>query len=61
MFISLKNIIQKYNLQIKGVIHVGAHKGEELSSYFKNNIKNVILIEANNELIKYIKLKKNLL
>lgn len=58
MFISLKNIIQKYNLQIKGVIHVGAHKGEELSSYFKNNIKNVILIEANNELIKYIKLKK---
>ena len=31
MFISLKSIIQNYNLKIKGVIHIGAHKGEELS------------------------------
>ena len=53
--VKLNNI---YNLTVKGLAHFGAHKGEELSSYFKNNIKNVILIEANNELIKYIKLKK---
>ena len=57
MFISLKSIIQNYNLKIKGVIHIGAHKGEKISKYLKNNIKNIILIEANNELIKYLKLK----
>ncbi len=58
MFLSLKKIIKDYNLNIKGVIHIGAHKGEELFSYLKNDINNVILIEANNDLIKYLKLKK---
>ena len=35
MFLSLKKIIKDYNLNIKGVIHIGAHKGEELFSYLK--------------------------
>ena len=47
MYISVKNIIKNYNLNIKGIIHVGACKGEEIFSYFTNGIKKVVLIEAN--------------
>ena len=34
MYIDLKKIIDEYKINIKGVIHIGAHKGEELYSYF---------------------------
>ncbi len=57
MYVSLKEIINKYNISIKGIIHLGGCKGEELFSYFKNDIKNIILIEANPELIKFLKIK----
>lgn len=57
MYVSLKEIINKYNISIKGIIHLGGCKGEELFSYFKNDIKNVILVEANPELIKILKIK----
>ena len=57
MYVSLKEIINKYKINIKGIIHIGAHKGEEILSYYKNNIKNIILIEANKKLIKNLKLK----
>lgn len=58
MYIDLKYIIKKFNLEINGIVHVGGCKGEELFSYMKNNIKNVILIEANPELIRTLKIKK---
>ncbi len=58
MYIDLKKIIDEYEINIKGVIHIGAHKGEELYSYLKNDLKNVILIEANPNLISKLKLKK---
>lgn len=58
MYIGLKEIIKNFNLDLKGVIHIGAHKGEELFSYYKNGIKNIVLIEANKDLIKYLKVKK---
>lgn len=58
MYIGLKEIIKNFNLDLKGVIHIGAHKGEELFSYYKNGIKNIVLIEANKDLIKYLKIKK---
>mgnify|MGYP001352216388 CR=1 FL=1 len=58
MYIDLKHIIKKFNLEIDGIIHVGGCKGEELFSYMKNNIRNVILIEANPELISILKIKK---
>ena len=57
MYISLKDIIKDYKLKIEGVIHVGACRGEELFSYFKNNVQNVILIEANTELISKLNVK----
>lgn len=40
-------LINKYNIKIKGVIHVGAHEGQETLSYINENISKVILIEAN--------------
>jgi FkbM family methyltransferase len=45
MLLSLTTLIKKYSLRITGVIHVGAHHGEEVSEYFSLGIKNIALIE----------------
>lgn len=45
MLLSLTDLIKKYSLKITGVIHVGAHHGEEVPEYHKNGIKDIILIE----------------
>jgi len=45
MLISFDDIIKKYNLRIKGVLHIGAHYGQEYADYAKNNIKNMIFFE----------------
>ena len=58
MYISIKKIIDEYNLNIKGIIHIGGCKGEELFSYYKSKIKNIILVEANPDLIKGLNFKK---
>ena len=49
----VNNIIRKYNIPITGIIHVGAHKFEELVCYNYANITNdkIIWIEANKNLI----------
>ena len=59
MYINLKQIIRNYDILIKGAIHIGAHKGEELFSYYKNDINNIILIEANSKLIRYLNIKNS--
>ena len=33
MLISLKELVEKYNIQFNGILHVGAHECEELSIY----------------------------
>ena len=45
MILNLEQLKEKYNLNIKGVIHVGAHHGEEFNVYEKLNIKNKIFFE----------------
>lgn len=55
MLISYKTIIEKYNLNIKNVLHVGAHKAEELVSYLDNGVEKVIWVEANRELAQQLK------
>lgn len=45
MILNISNLIQKYNLKIEGVIHVGAHHGEEIDSYEQENIHNIICFE----------------
>lgn len=57
MLIDIFNIFSKLNIQPKGVIHLGAHKGEELNLYRKLKIKNILLYEANKKLINYLKFK----
>jgi FkbM family methyltransferase len=47
MLIPLHQIIQKYNVQIKGILHVGAHECEELSDYERYISRDKILwVEA---------------
>lgn len=55
MFIPLNTLVTKYNLNIKGILHVGAHHAEERESYNECNINNVIWIDGNEELIPIIK------
>lgn len=39
MLINFTHLKKKYDMNIKGIIHVGAHYGEEFKEYLKNNIK----------------------
>jgi len=35
----------KYNMKINGVLHIGAHYGQEMEIYERNNISKVIFVE----------------
>ena len=52
MFLELKKIKQDHNLNIRGIIHVGAHLLEERAIYHELGINNVVWIEANESLTK---------
>jgi len=45
MLISLDQLITKYNMNITGVIHIGAHYGEEVDGYISNGIENIVMFE----------------
>jgi FkbM family methyltransferase len=45
MLLDLELLHNKYNLDIKGVIHIGGHWGEEHKYYKKLNVKNIIYFE----------------
>jgi len=45
MILDLKKIQYQYNLNIKGVIHIGAHYGEEYEYYKELGIKNFLFFE----------------
>lgn len=45
MLLNLNNVIIKYNMRINGVIHIGAHYGEEHNIYKKNNINKIVYFE----------------
>lgn len=57
MLIDIYNIFFELDIPPRGVIHLGAHKGEELVLYKKLNIRNILLYEANKKLINYLKIK----
>ncbi len=59
MLISLKEIKEKYNLEFKNIIHIGAHKAEELNDYVSAGIKKVVWVEANPTLVNYLKTEPN--
>lgn len=45
MLIPLKDVINKYDLDIKGVIQVGAHYAEEHDIFVQLGVKNIVYIE----------------
>ena len=57
MLLSLDYLKDSFSLDIKGVLHIGAHHGQEYQIYKKHNIKNLVFFEplSNN----FAKLKTN--
>jgi FkbM family methyltransferase len=45
MLMNLQSLISKYSLSIKGVIHIGAHYGQEYSTYTSIGIENMMFFE----------------
>ena len=46
MMIPFENLVQKFHINAKGVLHIGANSGQEAMTYKKYGIDNVIWIEA---------------
>lgn len=57
MLLDLFELKNKYSLEIQTLLHVGAHKAEELVLYQNLRIEQVIWIEANPELYKHLENK----
>lgn len=45
MLIDLKKAVQKHRMQVNGVIHVGAHYGQEYKDYAAAGITDIVFIE----------------
>lgn len=45
MILQLKDLVKKYNMNVSGVIHIGAHYGEEVSNYVNLGIDDIVLFE----------------
>jgi FkbM family methyltransferase len=45
MLLDFHSIYNKYNLNVKGVIHIGAHYGQEDPLYRSKNIQNIMYFE----------------
>jgi len=45
MLLNLDNLKEKYDLKIKGVLHIGAHVGQENKTYQRLGINNVMFFE----------------
>lgn len=54
MLIHLKYLCDKYNFIPKGIIHVGAHMGEESEVYSELGIENVVWVEANEKIFQHL-------
>lgn len=49
MLIKFSEIVKKYNMNITGIIHIGAHYGEEIPDYVNNGITDIMLFEPLSE------------
>lgn len=45
MILSFTTLVKKYNMDIKGIIHVGAHHGQEVDEYIDNGVQDIIMFE----------------
>jgi FkbM family methyltransferase len=45
--LNMQTLCQRYQISAKGIIHIGAHEGQELAQYLTMTSEKVLLIEAN--------------
>ena len=45
MLLSYASLVKQYGVNVTGVIHVGGHIGQEMETYKKNNVANLIVFE----------------
>jgi FkbM family methyltransferase len=45
MMLDLKTLIKEYKMDIQGIIHIGAHEGQEIALYEELGISNCVLFE----------------
>lgn len=50
----MKKCIETINKKINGVIHIGAHHGQEILDYANNGIQEVVWVEANKKMMKHL-------
>jgi FkbM family methyltransferase len=55
MILQLRDLIKKYNMNVSGVIHIGAHYGEEVSNYMNLGIDDIVLFEPLEENFEILK------
>jgi FkbM family methyltransferase len=55
MYITIQEIKAKYNARLKGIVHLGAHLGEEAKDYAEVGCGRVIWVEGNPSLINELK------
>lgn len=58
MLIPFSDLFKKYNVDATGVLHVGAHWGEEIKEYYSNGVQRSIWVEADPKCMK--QLRKNI-
>lgn len=46
MLTNYTELINKYQMKVRGVIHLGASTGQEVQKYLENGTENIILVEA---------------
>lgn len=54
MLIDFSTIIKKYNVKTNGIIHIGAHYGQEVSDYIKLGVEHLIFFEPLSENLKVL-------
>lgn len=50
MLIDLTTLVHRHRMKIRGIVHVGAHLGEEAADYAKNGVSTVYWIEGNEDI-----------
>ena len=55
MILEFKDLVKKYNMNVSGVIHIGAHYGEEVSNYVNLGIDDIVLFEPLKENFEVLK------
>lgn len=55
MLIKLSEAIKRHNLKITGVVHCGAHRGQEFVEYYKCGIRNIVFIEPCKPAFNYLR------